>query len=734
MSADPPDHEDNSETVFMPSRPPTTGPEPAPPPVAAATPTTPPSPAREAPPGRVSVGDVLNGIYEVKRLIGRGGMGEVYEGVNINSDERVAIKVMLPSLAADAKVQAMFRKEARTLTRLAHPAVVQYRVLAHEPLLNVLYIVTEFVDGVELTAVLGQIHPDSAELRRLIRRLADGLRAAHELGAVHRDMSPDNILLPDRRLDRARIIDFGIAKDLDPSKATIVGDGFAGKLAYVAPEQFGDFGREIGPWTDIYSLGLVILAVATGRDVDMGTTLVEAVDKRRAGVDLTPIPEDLRPLLERMLAADPAKRFRSMDEVLAVLDEQGRPTTVPPVTSFPRETSIPPTTTIPPITTAAPTGATILPATATTLPPHAMTTPPTAARPLPQPVAPPKGGSSVLAIVLIGLATVVIAGGAVAYMMLHKPSPTVVAPSTNGAAATGPVVVASGPGASFSDHLNDNLSDLSCSWLDVVGPLQNGQPVKLSGASGSPATIQDSVLDAAKEAGDTLPASGPVDISAVAQADQGACAALDAFRSFKAPAGSGPALASTQPSYQISRAADGKLAGQPTITLAPRSPTQDFALLKLDPAGRINVIYGSRQAFNAARQGDVAIVDQGGDAYTVQADALNTAGTTGLLLLTGNGPFDPSLLAKPPGSRDVSWIDQVRRAATAGGWKASMSWYKVQNNAPPAVRARPRQGGYYAHPGGDETAPPPQEEVHRADRSIRSAPWASRSRSHRRER
>ena len=370
--------------------------------------------------GRVSVGDVLNGIYEVKRLIGRGGMGEVYEGVNINSDERVAIKVMLPSLAADAKVQAMFRKEARTLTRLAHPAVVQYRVLAHEPLLNVLYIVTEFGDAVELTAILGQIHPDSAELRRLIRRLADGLRAAHELGAVHRDMSPDNVLLPDRRLDRARIIDFGIAKDLDPSKATIVGDGFAGKLAYVAPEQFGDFGREIGPWTDIYSLGLVILAVATGRDVDMGSTLVEAVDKRRQGVDLSPIPEDLRPIMERMLAADPAKRARSMDEVLAMLDEQGRPPTIPPATLFPHETSTPPTTTIPPITTAPPLGATTPPFAGNTLPPQAMTTPPASAQALPRPAAPPaKGGSSVLAIVLIGLDTLVIAAGAIGYVMLQ---------------------------------------------------------------------------------------------------------------------------------------------------------------------------------------------------------------------------------------------------------------------------------------------------------------------------
>src|SRR5437868_3047752 len=103
--ADTDDPEDNTETVFMPSRPPLAA--------------SPERPETGATPGRVSVGDVLNGIYEVKRLIARGGMGEVYEGVNINSDERVAIKVMLPTLAADPKVQAMFRKEARTLTRLA---------------------------------------------------------------------------------------------------------------------------------------------------------------------------------------------------------------------------------------------------------------------------------------------------------------------------------------------------------------------------------------------------------------------------------------------------------------------------------------------------------------------------------------------------------------------------------------------------------------------------------------
>jgi serine/threonine-protein kinase len=133
-------------------------------------------------------------------------------------------------------------------------------------------------------------------------------------------MSPDNVLLPDRRVELAKIIDFGIAKDMDASKGTIVGDGFAGKLGYVAPEQFGDYDRQVGPWTDVYSLGLVILAAAQGRDVDMGATLVEAVDRRRAGPDLSGAPEALRPVLARMLAPDPAQRLRSMDEVIALLD------------------------------------------------------------------------------------------------------------------------------------------------------------------------------------------------------------------------------------------------------------------------------------------------------------------------------------------------------------------------------------------------------------------------------
>ena len=149
--------------------------------------------------------------------------------MNVTSDERVAIKVMLPSLAADPNVIAMFRREARSMTRLQHEALVQYRVLAQEPQRRILYIVTDYIDGTPLCDVLETLKPSPEQLEMLLRRLASGLRAAHQLGILHRDISPDNVLLEGGQIERAKIVDFGIAKDLNPGSATIIGDGFAGQ-------------------------------------------------------------------------------------------------------------------------------------------------------------------------------------------------------------------------------------------------------------------------------------------------------------------------------------------------------------------------------------------------------------------------------------------------------------------------------------------------------------------------
>ena len=279
---------------------------------------------RDADVAQIKLGTLLNHIYRVDRLIGRGGMGEVYFGVNINTDEQVAIKIILASLSNDPNVRALFRKEARTLTRLLHPALVPYRALAQDPELGVLYIVSEYVDGPALADVLPDLHAGPEQMIALMRRLASGLAAAHEIGAVHRDISPENILLPQGRLELARIIDFGIAKDLQAAHRsqvtkTILGAGFAGKFGYVAPEQFAE-SSQVGPWTDVYSLGLLILAVAAGRPLDMGSTFVDAIEKRRTVPDLSFLPEVLRPVINRMVEPDCSRRYRSMDALLAALD------------------------------------------------------------------------------------------------------------------------------------------------------------------------------------------------------------------------------------------------------------------------------------------------------------------------------------------------------------------------------------------------------------------------------
>jgi serine/threonine-protein kinase len=171
----------------------------------------------------LAAGDMLNGIYKVERFIARGGMGEVFEGVNVETDERVAIKAIRSHLASDPRIVALFRKEARVLTHIAHPAIVQYRVFARDPQLDLHYIVTDFINGEPITRYLDRERPSLSDVVVLARRLASGLEAAHDHGAIHRDMSPDNILLPDGRIDRAKIIDFGIAKSLDLSAETVVG-------------------------------------------------------------------------------------------------------------------------------------------------------------------------------------------------------------------------------------------------------------------------------------------------------------------------------------------------------------------------------------------------------------------------------------------------------------------------------------------------------------------------------
>ncbi|WP_068079671.1 serine/threonine-protein kinase [Novosphingobium rosa] len=581
--------------------------------------------APRAPQVTIQVGDVLNHIFEVRRFIARGGMGEVFEGVNVTSDERVAIKVILPALAADPDVTSMFRKEARTLTGLRHDALVQYRVLAQEPQLGVLYIVTEYIDGLNLSHELGRIGAGVSDLLALLRRLAQGLQAAHRLGAIHRDISPDNVLLEGGQLSQAKIIDFGIAKDIGPGSATIVGDGFAGKLNYVAPEQLGDYGRDIGPWTDVYSLGLVVLAIAQGRDVAMGGSLVDAVNKRRAVPDLASVPEPLRLLLTGMLQPDPARRMRSMDEVLAQIE------TIE----------------------------------AKLRPPADMTSQ-TAPAGLPAGV---KWG-------VAGLALVLVAGAG--FWLMH--------PAAHSGA---PTVSGTGSPADLTRSTIDSvLPSVGCTWLQItdITPGQRGPNVKLAGVAGNPAAAQNEISQALAQ---HHIQEASIDFGDVAQITQSGCSALDTYRQVRAPDSHQLTVPQRkfamrmQPNDPSQTGYPGEKAANIVLQLAIDDPKADFALIGLEPSGVISPEFSGpgtgvlgRDALKKLATETHIVTDRDNDHYQMQLD-VNHTGWSGVLLLTGKGPFEKDVIAPPIGQRGPDWMTHFVSEAATRGWQAQMVWFKT---------------------------------------------------------
>ncbi len=260
-------------------------------------------------------GTRLNGIYEIDEMIGSGGMGEIYKGHELQTGAAVAIKMLLPEMAENEAGLGLFRREAAALHNLPHDAIVRYFLFTVEPVLQRPYLAMEFVDGRSLSDILQEGPLNFETLVKLLRRVTSGLQAAHERGIVHRDVSPDNIIVPRDDVTRAKIIDFGIARSIQVGDPTIIGSGFAGKENYVSPEQVGLFGADVTPKSDIYSLGLVMFYALTGQKLEMGGSQFQLVEKRRHVPDLGAVDPRFRPLLEKMLQPDPANRPASMAEI-----------------------------------------------------------------------------------------------------------------------------------------------------------------------------------------------------------------------------------------------------------------------------------------------------------------------------------------------------------------------------------------------------------------------------------
>jgi hypothetical protein len=259
------------------------------------------------------------GGFQIESLIGHGGMGRVYLGRDGQLDRQVAIKLMHPSRAADAVSRQRFLRESKATAAINHPNVVTiYQVGEHDGLP---YIVMQHVDGPNLAdyRITAGETVATAEAVRIGRELAEGLTAAHEHGLVHRDIKPDNVLLegPNRRV---RIIDFGLARELDSAETRLTMDGaVVGTPAYMSPERIGV--EEVDAKSDLFGLGVILYELLAGRLPFEGKSMVSILAAIARGTppalaELVPeAPQALTDLVMQLLAHDKADRPTTAAEV-----------------------------------------------------------------------------------------------------------------------------------------------------------------------------------------------------------------------------------------------------------------------------------------------------------------------------------------------------------------------------------------------------------------------------------
>ncbi|HJZ66169.1 MAG TPA: serine/threonine-protein kinase [Candidatus Acidoferrum sp.] len=267
--------------------------------------------------GRFAPGTVLEGRYRIVALAGRGGMGEVYRAEDLKLSQTVAIKFLPERLSQDAAALQRFHSEVRIARQVSHPNVC--RMFDVGEIECITFLTMEFVDGEDLASLIrriGRLPQDKAI--EVARQVCAGLAAAHDKGVIHRDLKPANIMLDGQ--GKVRINDFGLAG----IAATIQGaEVRAGTPAYMAPEQLA--GSEVTIRSDIYSLGLVLYEISTGKRAFEAGTLEELIRVRNEVEILKPssLVRDLDPLVERIilqcLDKDPAQRPASALKVAAAL-------------------------------------------------------------------------------------------------------------------------------------------------------------------------------------------------------------------------------------------------------------------------------------------------------------------------------------------------------------------------------------------------------------------------------
>jgi serine/threonine protein kinase len=282
------------------------------------------------------------GHYDVREVIGRGGMGLVLRTFDEKLHRIVAVKVLATSLAASGTARQRFVREARAAAAVSHDHVVAIHAVEDEG--PIAYLVMQIIDGISLEEKVRQKGPLTlTEILRIGLQTAAGLAAAHKQGLVHRDIKPANILL-ENGVERVKITDFGLARAVDDASVTQSGV-IAGTPLYMSPEQAR--GETLDHRSDLFSLGSVLYTLCTGRPAfRAGNTM--AVLQRVCTEEPRPIrevnaqiPDWLCAIVARLMAKDPGERFQSAAEVADLLGRHLAHLQQPALAARPETVAIP---------------------------------------------------------------------------------------------------------------------------------------------------------------------------------------------------------------------------------------------------------------------------------------------------------------------------------------------------------------------------------------------------------
>jgi formylglycine-generating enzyme required for sulfatase activity len=410
-------------------------------------------------------GHTLGGRYRIEEKLAEGGMATVYKAYDPNLRRTVAIKLIHPHLSSDPEFIRRFKQEAASVAQLRHPNIVQVYDFDHDA--GVHYIVLEYVPGQTLQDLLKALNASNQRLPLtttvpIMATICDAVTYAHQKAMIHRDLKSANVMLNQR--GEPILMDFGVAKMLGETQHTMTG-AVIGTALYMSPEQAQ--GAAIDSRTDIYSLGVMLFEMITGRPPFEGNSAVAIMMKHvnEPVPDICEInenvPDELVVVVQKALAKDPAQRFQTAAQMGAALRSVNAALTASPATI------------LSPAVTAVPPPAPVVPAAA---PP----TPPKSRRRL-----------SLAAVLILGTILILALGAGVLYTAWQYVGPLVLARAQALPSASGMVYVNEGRylvglDSPDKDHITPKQVELKQFWIDKY-EVTNAEYAKFVSVTGGPA-------------------------------------------------------------------------------------------------------------------------------------------------------------------------------------------------------------------------------------------------------